>query len=115
MTRALIGNLPADELKKDKKEALRFGLCALGKKALYLGVFIFPRIHYIPFKNVDRVYKRLAVTKGFYESKRIFAAVPYLVVAFDGREKAYRFEREEDVNALLEQIKTSTSIPVGKK
>lgn len=72
------------------------------------------RIGYIPFSAIDRVYKRLAVSKGFFENGRIYGTLCYLVVCYDGKQKAYRFTHEENLNALLDLIREKTNIPVGK-
>ena len=107
--------LSQDELASDKKAAVKFGPCSLGKKALYLGGYLLNNRSYVPLSRVKRVYKRLAVTKGFFEGK-IFGTLAYLVVIYDqGQEKVCRFEHEEDLNLLLNAIRNRTNIPVGKK
>ena len=106
--------LDREVLAQDKKDALRCGSCALGKKALYLGGHILSNIHYIPLTRVERVFKRLAVSKGFYEGK-VFGSIAYLVVLYDGgKQKVVRFEREEEVDELLNAFRKNTRIPVGK-
>ena len=62
----------------DLQAAQRFGPCALGKKLLYLGGY-FPRTRALPLGEVMRVYKRLAVGRGFYEGK-VYGTLCYLVV-----------------------------------
>lgn len=103
-----------DELKADKKDALMFDQCALGKRALYVGGFGLSNIYYIPLTRIRRVYKRLAVSKGFYEGK-VFGTLAYLVVLYDGdKEKVFRFTHEDDLNSLLNAFRKHTAIPVGK-
>ncbi len=103
------------ELKADKKDALHYGHCALGKRALYVGGYGLSCVAYIPLVRVKRVFKRLAVTKGFYEQNRIYATIPYLVVLYDdGKEKVVRFEHEEELELLLSAFRKHTAIPVGK-
>ena len=103
-----------DELKTDKATRLKFGQCALGKKALYVGTYLLSNRFYIPLVRVKRVYKRLAVTKGYYEGK-VFGSLSYLVVIYDdGKERVYRFDREEELDGLLNAIRKHTHIPVGK-
>ena len=88
-----------------------FGLC---DKALYVGMYGFGRVGYIPFSAITRVYKRLGVTKGFFEQGKIYGTLCYLVVCYDGKQKAYRFTHEENLDALLDVIREKTTIPVGK-
>ena len=103
-----------DELETDKATRLKFGQCALGKKALYVGTYLLSNCFYIPLVRVKRVYKRLAVTKGYYEGK-VFGSLSYLVVQYDdGKEKVCRFDREEELDQMLAAIKKHTHIPVGK-
>ena len=98
----------------DLKAAHRFGSCALGKQLLYLGGY-FPRTRVLPLREVTRVYKRLAVGKGFYEGK-VYGTLCYLVVQTrSGREYKSRFTHEEDLNAMLSAFRRDTGIPVGKK
>jgi len=105
-----------EALKKDIEEAEEFGLCALGRKALYTGSFVFSKTRYITLPEIRRVYKRLAVSKGFYEANRIYATICYLVVEYKGgNEKAFKFDDEDELNELLIRFKKYTSIPVGKK
>lgn len=111
-----VGTLPADVLRTDKMECQQFDECGLGKKAVYLGCFGVSRIRYIPLSSVQRVYKRLMVSKGFFEQNKLFGVLAYLVIRYDnGKEKAYRFTREEDVDAMLESFRTHTKVPVGKE
>ena len=42
-----------------------------------------------------------------------YGSFSYLVIDFDGREKAYRFLREENLDALLDAFRVKTDIPVG--
>lgn len=94
-----------DVVKEDKKRCRRFGPCGVGEKALYLNSFYFDRIYYIPFSAVQRVFKRVAMSKGGFTGKGIFATLPYLVVKFDdGKERQFLFKREEHVDAMLAYI-----------
>ncbi len=104
-----------EELAADKKKALRFDQCALGKRVLYVGGFGLSNIYYIPLSRVNRVFKRLAVSKGFYEKGRVFGSLAYLVIRYDGnKEKVVRFTHEEDLNDMLNAFRKYTAIPVGK-
>ena len=95
-------NIPLSEeridkelLKKDKKGALRIGPVGIGEKALYLNSFYIDRMYYIPVSAVQRVYKRVAMSKGGFSGKGIFASLSYLVVEYDhGKEKACLIRKE---------------------
>lgn len=93
-------------MKADKKACRRYGPCGVGKEALYLNSFYFDRRYYVPFSSVTRVFKRVAMSKGGFTGKGIFATMPYLVVIYDGgKEKQCLFKKEEDVDLLLEDIR----------
>lgn len=107
--------LSRDELAADKKNALKFDQCALGKRALYVGGFGLSNVYYIPLTRVKRVFKRLAVSKGFYENKRVFGSLCYLVIQYDdGKEKVFRFTHEDELDSMLNAFRKHTTIPVGK-
>ena len=102
-------------LEADKETVNKYEDCGLGKKALYVGRFGLNRRRYIPISEVKRVYKRLAVSKGFYEEGKMYGTISYLVVIYDkDKEEVVRFTREENLDALLNDIRTHTNIPVGK-
>ena len=106
--------LPPEVLRPDKVCCTHYEDFGLGDKALYVGMYGFGRVGYIPFSAITRVYKRLGVTKGFFEQGKIYGTLCYLVVCYDGKQKAYRFTHEENLNALLDVIRETTTIPVGK-
>lgn len=98
--------LEQDILKEDKKKCRHFGPCGVGQKALYLNSFYLDRIYYVPFTAVKRVFKRVAMSKGGFTGKGMFATLPYLVVVYDdGTEKQCLFKREEQVDEMLSCIK----------
>ena len=98
-------SLPHDVLAADKKNCRRFGPCGVGEKALYIGSLFLERRCYVPLDAVERVFKRVAMSKGGFTGKGAFGAVPYLVVEFDGGvQKQCSFKREEDVDLLLAHI-----------
>lgn len=104
-----------DAIKNDRKIAARYESCALGKNMLFIGGRYINGLYYIPVNSVERVYKRLAVSKGFFESGKVFITIPYLVVQYDkGKTKVCRFTREENLDALLADIGKRTKIPIGK-
>lgn len=99
-------SLPKNELVEDKKNCMKFGPCGVGKKAIYLNSFYFDRRYYIPLSSVKRIYKRIAMSKGGFTGKGLFATIPYLVVEYDnGQEKQCNFKFEENVDKLLSYIK----------
>ena len=106
--------LPAEVLRPDRVCCTHYEDFGLGDKALYVGMFGFSRVGYIALSAMERVYKRLGVTKGFFENGKIYGTLCYLVVRFDGKEKAYRFTHEENLNALLDAFRANTNVPVGK-
>mgnify|MGYP000021565082 FL=1 len=106
--------LPPEILRPDRVCCTHYEDFGLGDKALYVGMYGINRIGYIPLSAITRVFKRLAVTKGFFENGKIYGTLCYLVVCYDGKQKAFRFTREDDLNALLAAIQENTSIPVGK-
>ena len=75
------------ELEADKKNCRRFGPCGVGQKALYLNSFYFDRRYYVALDSVSRVFKRVAMSKGGFSGKGMFATIPYLVVQYDGGEE----------------------------
>ena len=102
------GTLDKEVLKSDLKQARRFGPCAVGKKALYLNSFYLSRRYYVPYKNIVRVFKRVAMSAGGFTGKGIFATIPYLVVTFrDGSEKQCNFKVEAEVDALIAELQNT--------
>ena len=88
--------LSKEELVKDRKNCRKFGPCGVGEKAIYLNSFYFDRRYYIPLSNVKRIFKRVAMSKGGFTGKGLFATIPYLVVEYDnGEEKQCNFKFEE--------------------
>ena len=97
--------LPDDQLRYDRKNCARYGPCGVGEKALYMGGLWLDRKYYVPFSSAERIYKRVAMSKGGFTGKGIFASIPYLVVEYDGgRQFKSAFKREEQVDSLLRRI-----------
>lgn len=97
--------LPEQVLIQDKKTCKRFGPCGIGQAALYLNSFYLERRFYVPIASVRRVFKRIAMSKGGFTGRGVFAAVPYLVVEYDnGAQKQCNFKREDDVDRFLEYM-----------
>ena len=109
-----VKTLPPEILRPDRVCCTHYEDFGLGDKALYVGKFGISRIGYIPLSAITRVFKRLGVTKGFFEQGKIYGTLCYLVVCFDGQQKAYHFSHEENLDALLQAFRDNTTIPVGK-
>ncbi len=107
-------SLPQDDMVADKKACFRYGPCGVGKLALYLNSFYFDRRYYVPIQSVKRVFKRVAMSRGGFTRRGVFASVPYLVVEYDKNQvKQCNFKREEDVDDMLAYIgKQWPSIPL---
>ena len=91
-----------ETLAADKKSCKRFGPCGVGEKALYLNSFLIDRRCYVALSSVQRVFKRVALSKGGFSGQGVFGSIPYLVVQYDnGQEKQCTFKREEDVDEML--------------
>lgn len=105
--------LTPEVLKADRKDSVKFGPCGVGKEALYMGTNYVDRCFYIPWREVKRVFKRVAMSQGGFSGKGAFGALAYLVVQFgNGKEKQSRFRREADVDRLLALVEqTHPDIP----
>ena len=98
--------LEREVLVKDRKSCKRFGPCGVGERALYLSSFALNCRYYLPYSNISRVYKRVAMSKGGFSHKGIFASIPYLVAEYDGgREKQCTYKYEEQVDQMLAYLK----------
>lgn len=100
------------ELAADRKDCRRFGPCGAGKRALYLNSFYLDCRYYIPYGEVERVFKRVAMSSGGFSHRGVFASIPYLVVEHGGKQKQCNFKYEDQVDQLLEYLsKLRPSIP----
>ena len=98
--------LTARELKSDRKACRRVGPCGLGDKAMYLNSFFLDRRMYVCYEDIDRVYKRIAMSAGGFSGRGVFGTIPYLVVRLkDGRSRQCNFKAEQDVDALMRWIR----------
>jgi len=94
--------LPREELDLDKRECRKFGPCGAGERALYIGSRFLSRSRYVPWREVRRVFKRVAMSAGGFSGKGLFGSMPYLVVQLSGgRELQCLFKRENEVDDLL--------------
>ena len=95
-----------ETLRRDARECLRIGPCGLGKRAAYFSSFFVDRRYYIPYEEISRVFKRVAMSKGGFSGKGIFGSLPYLVVQTKGgREQQCNFKYEDQVDTFLAQIR----------
>lgn len=110
-------SIDKEELKNDKKSCKKIGPAGFGQKAIYLNSFYIDRMWYLPWDEVDRVFKRVAMSKGGFSGKGAFASLSYLVVLMkNGKEKQCLFKHEEDVDRALTYIKQEhPQIPVYSK
>ncbi len=97
--------LTEKELKNDRKICIKAGPCGLGRRALYLNTFFLDRRLYVCYEDIERIYKRIAMSAGGFSGRGLFAAVPYLVVELkDKRSRQCNFRSEEDVDSLMRWI-----------
>lgn len=107
------GRIDDAALAEDKKSCRKIGPCGMGEKALYLNSFFIDRRYYVPFSAVTRVYKRVAMSRGGFTGKGIFASMAYLVVEFEGGpQKVCNFKYEQQVDEFLSAMRAAhPSIP----
>lgn len=107
------GTLDPAALTEDRKACRRFGPCGVGRRALYLGTYLFDCRYYVPYSTVRRVFKRVAMSRGGFTGKGLFASIAYLVVVYDsGLERQCRFKSEQQVDELLAALRqTQPDIP----
>ena len=109
--------LPRKVLEADRKACLKFGPCGIGREALYLGGRFLDRRFYLPWREVKRVFKRVAMSPGGFSGKGVFGALAFLVVQYgDGREKECPFKFEGDVDKLLAAVEREhPNVPTHSK
>ncbi|MGI6172162.1 MAG: ATPase P [Butyricicoccus sp.] len=103
---ALSEQIAPDELRADKQNCKVFGPCGVGQKALYLSSRFLDRRFYVPAGQVRRAYKRVAMSKGGFTGKGVFGSIPYLVVEFDEQTVQCTFKYENQLDAMLAEIRT---------
>ena len=105
--------LAPEILESDKKNCRRIGPCGLGKEALYVGSRYRERRYYLPWRDVKRVFKRVAMSRGGFSGRGLFGSLAYLVVQYgSGKEIQCRFRHEAEVDRLLAQVeKEHPAIP----
>ena len=109
--------LSREVLEADTKACLKYGPCGVGKEALYLGGRFLDRRFYLPWREVRRVFKRVAMSPGGFSGKGVFGTLAFLVVQYgDGREKECPFKFEGDVDKLLAAVeREQPNIPTHSK
>ncbi len=107
-------SLSREELEKDRRGMVKVGPCGVGEKAVYLNGFFIDRRFYAVYPEIDRIFKRVAMSKGGFSGKGIFGSIPYLVVLLkNGQEKQCNFKYEDEVDRILQMIRRShPEIPV---
>ncbi len=97
------GKLPEDVLKKDKKACRKYDQCGIGDKAVYLPSRTMPRAFYVPFEQLERVYKRVAVSPG--SGKAFLTPILYIVFQYDGgQEKEVYFKYLNEADKLFDDL-----------
>lgn len=106
--------LSREALAQDKKDAIKIGPVGIGKRALYTNSFYIRRYYYTCWTDIRRVFKRVAMSRGGFSGKGIFASIPYLVIQkTDGTEQQCNFKFENEVDEVLAQIqKDHPQIPI---
>lgn len=109
--------LSREVLEKDKDACQKFGPCGVGREALYLGSRFIDRCFYIPWREVKRVFKRVAMSPGGFSGKGVFGSMAFLVVQYgSGKEKECPFKLEGDVDKLLAAVERAhPDIPTHSK
>lgn len=96
------------EFKSDYKSMKKFGPSGVTENAVFLNSFYLDRRYYVPFSAIDRIYKRIAMSKGGFTGKGMFASLSYLVCEYDGgKVKSSIFKHEEDVDRMLAHIRST--------
>lgn len=92
-----IGNIKLDKevIRQDRKDCVRINNHGIGKEAIYLGNYFFARCNVIPIKCIIRVFKRIAMSKGGFTGKGIFASIPYVVVVCNNGEEIQATLKDE--------------------
>ena len=109
--------LPQDLLRSDRKECRKAGPCGIGQRALYVGSRFLSRYYCIPWTEVHRVFKRVAMSLGGYTGKGVFGSMAYLVVQYgNGKEISCCYKHENELDALLAEVERShPKIPVHSR
>ena len=97
------GTLDSQVLKADRKKTVRYDQCGVGEKAVYVPGKMSPRAFYIPFDHLERVFQRVAVSKG--TGKAFLTPILYIVFVYDGgKEKEVYFKYLSDADKMLAKL-----------
>ena len=102
-----LGNrrLAPEALSSDLNTCQKIGPCGLGREAIYIGGRFWARRYYLPWREVKRVFKRVAMSRGGFSGRGLFGSMAYVVVQYGGgKETQCRFKNEADADRLLAQI-----------
>ena len=55
--------LPEEAVQRDRRSCRRAGSCGVGEKAVYLGGLYRERKYYIPYDSIERIFKRVAMSR----------------------------------------------------
>ncbi len=95
--------LEAKEVTADRKKSGTYDQCGVGKLAVYVPSRFMPRKHYIAFGDLERVFRRVAVSPG--SGKAFLTPVLYVVFVYDGgKEKQVYFKYLTDAEKLFAQL-----------
>ena len=100
--------IPDAELTTDKKNCKKIGPCGVGEKAIYLNSFYLDRRYYIPISSIERIFKRIAMSKGGFTGKGAFEFVQKLealLVQIQKTVKANEVNLLERVEKMVEALK----------
>ena len=97
--------LDKELLSADRRSCLKIGSCGIGNEAVYLGSYFLDCYYYARWRDVSRVFKRVAMSRGGFTGKGIFGSMAYIVVELkDGSERACRFKYEEAADQFLAEL-----------
>lgn len=103
-----IGNIKLEKevIRQDRKNCVRVNNHGIGKEAIYLGNYFFARCNVIPIKCITRIFKRVAMSKGGFTGKGIFASIAYIVIVCnDGTEVQASLKDEILADKFIDYIK----------
>ncbi len=109
--------LSRKEIAEDLKSSFKSWTCADGEKCLYLSALSFSYRRYVLWEEVDRVFKRVAMSAGGFSGKGSFASLAYFVAQLkNGRKISCYFKYESDVDKLLKHIEENhPGLPVHSR
>lgn len=97
--------LDKELLNADRRSCLKIGSCGIGKEAVYLGSYFLDCRYYARWRDVSRVFKRVAMSRGGFTGKGIFGSMAYIVVELkDGSERACRVKYEDLADQFLAEL-----------